>query len=101
LDARAVDRIERVRDVCCPTRLENLRADAARARRYAAELVALAPDVILAPGSAGLGPMLQATRDIPIVFVHTNDRGPRDAKKYSDDCPVPRHSLARGTGETR
>jgi putative tryptophan/tyrosine transport system substrate-binding protein len=28
--------------------------DAARARRYAAELVALAPDVILAPGSAGL-----------------------------------------------
>jgi putative tryptophan/tyrosine transport system substrate-binding protein len=47
--------------------------DAARARRYAAELVALAPDVILAPGSAGLGPMLQATRDIPIVFVHVPD----------------------------
>jgi putative ABC transport system substrate-binding protein len=39
--------------------------DAARARRYAAELVALAPDVILAPGSAGLGPMLQATREHP------------------------------------
>jgi putative ABC transport system substrate-binding protein len=47
--------------------------DAARARRYAAELVALAPDIILAPGSAGLGPMLQATRDIPIVFVHVPD----------------------------
>jgi len=47
--------------------------DAARAHRYAAELVALAPDVILAPGSAGLGPMLQATRDIPIVFVHVPD----------------------------
>jgi putative ABC transport system substrate-binding protein len=47
--------------------------DAARARRYAAELVALAPDVILAPGSAGLGPMLLATRDIPIVFVHVPD----------------------------
>ena len=47
--------------------------DAARARRYAAELVALAPDVILAPGSAGLGPMLQATREIPIVFVHVPD----------------------------
>jgi putative ABC transport system substrate-binding protein len=47
--------------------------DAARARRYSAELVALAPDVILAPGSAGLGPMLQATRDIPIVFVHVPD----------------------------
>jgi putative tryptophan/tyrosine transport system substrate-binding protein len=47
--------------------------DSARARRYAAELVALAPDVILAPGSAALGPMLQATRDIPIVFVHVPD----------------------------
>jgi ABC-type uncharacterized transport system substrate-binding protein len=47
--------------------------DAARGRRYAAELVALAPDVILAPGSAGLGPMLQATHDIPIVFVHVPD----------------------------
>src|SRR5262249_56289717 len=47
--------------------------DAVRARRYSAELVARAPDVILAPGSAGLGPMLQATRDIPIVFVHVPD----------------------------
>jgi putative ABC transport system substrate-binding protein len=47
--------------------------DSARARRYAAELVALAPDVILAPGSVALGPMLQATRDIPIVFVHIPD----------------------------
>ena len=36
-------------------------------RRYTAELVALAPDVILAPGSS-LGPMLQATRTVPIVF---------------------------------
>jgi ABC-type uncharacterized transport system substrate-binding protein len=47
--------------------------DSARARRYAGELVALAPDVILAPGSASLGPLLQATRDIPIVFVHVPD----------------------------
>src|SRR5262249_45318582 len=47
--------------------------DSARARRYAAELVALAPDVIVAPGSVALGPMLQATRDIPIVFVHVPD----------------------------
>ena len=38
------------------------------ARKYAAELVALAPDVIFAPGTASLGPMLQATRTIPIVF---------------------------------
>ena len=42
-------------------------------RRYAAELVALAPDVIFAPGSAGLGPALQATRSIPIVFALVPD----------------------------
>jgi putative tryptophan/tyrosine transport system substrate-binding protein len=42
--------------------------DADRARRYAAELVALAPDVILAPGSFTMGPLLQATRSVPIVF---------------------------------
>jgi putative ABC transport system substrate-binding protein len=35
--------------------------------KYAAELVALAPDVILAPGGS-LAPMLQATRTVPIVF---------------------------------
>jgi putative tryptophan/tyrosine transport system substrate-binding protein len=37
-------------------------------RRYAAELVALAPDVIFAPGSAALGPLLQVSRSVPIVF---------------------------------
>jgi putative ABC transport system substrate-binding protein len=37
-------------------------------RKYAAELIALAPDVILAPGSTSLGPLLQATRTVPIVF---------------------------------
>ena len=42
-------------------------------RRHAAELVALAPDVILAPGSATVGPLLQATRTVPIVFVHVPD----------------------------
>jgi ABC-type uncharacterized transport system substrate-binding protein len=42
-------------------------------RRVAAELVALAPDVILAAGSVSTGPLLQATRSIPIVFVHTPD----------------------------
>ena len=47
--------------------------DANRIRRYAGELVALGPDVILAPGSATLGPLLQATRAIPIVFVHVPD----------------------------
>jgi len=47
--------------------------DADRSRRYAAELIALAPDVILAPGSLTVGPLLQATRTVPIVFVHVPD----------------------------
>jgi putative ABC transport system substrate-binding protein len=42
-------------------------------RKFAAELVALAPDVILAPGTSTLEPLLQATRAVPIVFVHTAD----------------------------
>jgi putative tryptophan/tyrosine transport system substrate-binding protein len=42
-------------------------------RKYAAELVALAPDVILASGSAGLGPLRRATRTVPIVFVLVPD----------------------------
>jgi putative ABC transport system substrate-binding protein len=42
-------------------------------RRGAAELVALAPDVILAHGASTLGPLLQATRTIPIVFVSVTD----------------------------
>src|SRR3989449_242493 len=37
-------------------------------RKYAAELVALAPDVILSDSSAATAPLLQATRVIPIVF---------------------------------
>ena len=43
-------------------------ANAADIRRHAAELAALAPDVILAPGAATVGPLLQATRTVPIVF---------------------------------
>src|SRR5215471_9385915 len=37
-------------------------------RRHAQELVALAPDVILAHGTSTVGPLLQLTRSIPIVF---------------------------------
>jgi ABC-type uncharacterized transport system substrate-binding protein len=47
--------------------------DSERLRRYAAELVALSPDVILATGSAAAGPLLQATRTVPIVFVIVPD----------------------------
>jgi putative ABC transport system substrate-binding protein len=42
-------------------------------RKYAAELVALAPDIILTTGAAGVAPLLQATRTVPIVFVLVAD----------------------------
>ena len=43
--------------------------DPERIRRYAAELVALAPSVVLTVSSAATGPLLQATRTVPVVFV--------------------------------
>jgi putative ABC transport system substrate-binding protein len=42
-------------------------------RRHASELVALRPDVIIASGSATVGPLLQATSAVPIVFVVVPD----------------------------
>jgi putative ABC transport system substrate-binding protein len=47
--------------------------DGDKARKYAAELVALAPDVILAVSPTSLVPLLQATRTVPIVFVAVSD----------------------------
>jgi ABC-type uncharacterized transport system substrate-binding protein len=47
--------------------------DAERFRRYAVELVALAPDVILAASGTAVPPLLQATRTLPIVFAQTID----------------------------
>src|SRR5262249_23606720 len=47
--------------------------DAELTRKYAAELVALAPDVIFASGTAQVGPLLQATRTVPIVFAIVAD----------------------------
>ena len=47
--------------------------EAASIRRDAAELVALAPDVIMTVGSLTMGPMQQATQTIPIVFVNLAD----------------------------
>jgi putative ABC transport system substrate-binding protein len=47
--------------------------DADRLRTYAAELVALVPDVILTTGNAGAAPLLHATRTVPIVFVIVPD----------------------------
>ena len=48
-------------------------ADADRFRTYAAELVALAPEVILAIGASVVGPLLQVTRTMPVVFVQVTD----------------------------
>ena len=47
--------------------------DADSSRRYATELVALAPDVILVSAAAGLGALQQTTRTVPIVFVNVID----------------------------
>jgi putative tryptophan/tyrosine transport system substrate-binding protein len=47
--------------------------DADRFRQHAAELVALAPDVILVASSAVMGMMRRATRIVPIVFVQVVD----------------------------
>ena len=48
-------------------------------RRYAAELAALAPDVILATGSVTVGPLLEVTRTVPIVFVQVPIPSPRNS----------------------
>jgi putative tryptophan/tyrosine transport system substrate-binding protein len=47
--------------------------DVDRIRKDAAELVALAPDVILAGGGQVMGPLREATRTVPIVFTQTAD----------------------------
>jgi putative ABC transport system substrate-binding protein len=47
--------------------------DADSIRRHAAELVALAPDVIMTVGSLTVAPVQQATRTIPIVFTNVAD----------------------------
>jgi putative tryptophan/tyrosine transport system substrate-binding protein len=47
--------------------------DIERIRRHAAEITALAPNAILASGTVTMGPLLQATRALPIVFVNVAD----------------------------
>jgi ABC-type uncharacterized transport system substrate-binding protein len=64
--------------------------DASRYRKYAPELVALSPDVIMAVGGTAVGALQQASRTVPIVFVAVTD-------------PVSRGlvaSLARPSGNT-
>jgi len=43
------------------------------ARKYAAELVSLAPDVMVATGGASVGALLHATKTIPVVFANVPD----------------------------
>ena len=59
------------RDVRIDTRWAGGKAD--DIRRHAAELAALAPDVILAHGTSTLAPLLQETRTVPIVFTALSD----------------------------
>jgi putative ABC transport system substrate-binding protein len=44
-----------------------------RLRQHVGEMVALAPDLIIANGTSMTGPLLQATRSLPIVFVQVTD----------------------------
>jgi putative tryptophan/tyrosine transport system substrate-binding protein len=53
--------------------IRQIGGDVDRSRSDAAELVALAPDVILTIGSVAVAPLQQATRTIPIVFVNAPD----------------------------
>jgi ABC-type uncharacterized transport system substrate-binding protein len=48
-------------------------SDSEHMRRDAAELLALAPDVIVANGTSAVAPLLEATRTVPIVFVQVSD----------------------------
>jgi putative tryptophan/tyrosine transport system substrate-binding protein len=48
-------------------------SDIERIRKLATEIIALAPDVILANGSSVVGPLHQMTRAVPIVFVNLTD----------------------------
>ena len=51
----------------------NVGVDLDHLRRYATELIALTPDVIVSVGSVTVAPLQQATRTIPIVFVNVPD----------------------------
>jgi len=59
------------RNVQIDTRWATANPDAVR--RHAAELAALAPDVIVASGASTVGPLLQVTRTVPIVFAAVAD----------------------------
>jgi hypothetical protein len=67
-------------------------ANAADFRRHAAELAALAPDVVLAHGASAVAAMLQATRTVPIVFPSTvGSSGRRRLRRQAGAAGRQRH----------
>ena len=64
-------------------------------RRHAAELAALAPDVLVAAtGTATAAPLLQATRTVPIVFVMSSTRSaPVSSRAWRGRAATPPVSL--------
>jgi len=57
-------------NLCVDTRWATTNAEI---RRHSAELAALAPDVIVASGASTVGPVLQVTRVVPVVFPIVTD----------------------------
>src|SRR4029079_16330589 len=48
-------------------------ANVAQSRKFVADLIALSPDIIVATGGNTVGPLLEATRTVPVVFVQVTD----------------------------
>src|SRR5258708_39666941 len=71
--------------------------EADRIRQYAAELLALAPDVIMTVGSSTVAPMQQATRTIPIVFTNLADPVGGGIVQSLAQAATPRGSLISNT----
>ena len=73
--------------------------DACNTRRYVAELVALAPDVIVAAGSAAMAASQQTTRTVPIVFMHVVDPvAAVSSRAYRGWAATPPGSCPTGAG---
>jgi putative ABC transport system substrate-binding protein len=76
--------------------------DDALTRRYAAELVELAPHVILAASGATVLPLLQATRTIPIVLRRPPIRSvPALSQAWRGRAATPRASPNSNSGQAR
>ena len=84
------------RNVRIDTRWATANADGIR--RHAAELAALAPDVILAHGISTIRPLLQATRTVPIVFPFVSDRSPpASSRAWGGRAATPQALLVSNT----